>query len=170
MGNLSLPIRPLPPFSEECCAGPCTICRAIWPVEEILAKQRSETRINFTDDAHGASGHQVLLISGSLHYFDFTLAEYLGGLEKRPEHVFINRTPLVDAPAAATVQYTHGTMVACKLLNRMDLVEGMKLLDYELVDSWDAPEFSIKLPYDPAYWVKEYSGLYFRARSRSFAK
>lgn len=129
-----------------------------------IARQRHESRVQFTDDTFGASAHDVLLISGALHYFDFTLPEYLAQMTSRPRHVLVNRTPLVHAPSAATIQYTHGIMVACKLLNRSELVAGMAGLGYECADSWSAPEFSIKLPYDPEYWVKEYTGLYFRAR------
>ena len=89
-----------------------------------IARQRDESRIDFTDDPHGASDYDVLLISGSLHYFEFTLADYVAGLGQRPKHVLVNRTPLVDASTAATVQYTHGSMVACKLLNRSELDHG----------------------------------------------
>jgi putative methyltransferase (TIGR04325 family) len=129
-----------------------------------FARQRGESRLHFTDDPNGASGSDVLLVSGSLHYFDFALADYVAGLGRRPRHVLVNRTPLVNAPTAATVQNSHhGVMVACRLLNRAELVAGMGGLGYELVDSWRAPEFSISLPYDPEYWVKEYSGAYFRA-------
>jgi putative methyltransferase (TIGR04325 family) len=53
-------------------------------------------------------------------------------------------------------------MVACRLLNRAELVTGMQSLGYRLVDSWSVPELSIRLPYDPEYWVREYSGAYFR--------
>ena len=74
----------------------------------------------------------------------------------------VNRTPLVNAPTAATVQYTHNVMVACRLLNRRDLLAGMERAGYQLLDSWHVPEFAIKLPYDPDYWVRQYSGLYFR--------
>jgi hypothetical protein len=49
-------------------------------------------------------------------------------------------------------------------LNRAELIKGMERLGYGLVDSWPVPEFSIKLPYDPQYWVREYSGVYFQAR------
>jgi putative methyltransferase (TIGR04325 family) len=127
------------------------------------AWQKGETRLHFTDDPHGASGSDLLLVSGALHYFDFGLASYIAELPHRPRHVLVNRTPLVNAPTAATVQHSHhGVMVACRLLNRAELVSGMESLGYRLVDSWRAPEFSIKLPYDPEYWVREYSGLYFR--------
>lgn len=129
-----------------------------------LARQRGERRLQFTEDVYGASGADLLLVSGALHYFEFMLADYLARLAQRPRHVIINRTPLVDAPQAATVQYTHdGIMVPCRLLNRAELFAGMEKLGYKLVDSWRAPEFSVKLPYDPAYWVRAYSGAYFRA-------
>jgi putative methyltransferase (TIGR04325 family) len=127
-----------------------------------LAWRRGESRLHFTDDLHGASGFDVLLVSGALHYFDFTLAEYVTELAQRPRHVLVNRTPLVDAPTAATVQHTD-VIVACRLLNRAELVAGMEKLGYQLIDSWRVLEFSIKLPYDPEYSVREYSGVYFRA-------
>jgi putative methyltransferase (TIGR04325 family) len=127
-----------------------------------FAQRQGELRLQFADDIHEASGHDVLLVSGALHYFDFTLADYLAGLARRPKHVFVNRTPLVDAPTAATVTYNQGVMVACRLINRAELVGGMERLGYRLVDSWRAPELSIKLPYDPEYGEREYSGVYFR--------
>ncbi|CAN5216146.1 hypothetical protein BH10PLA2_BH10PLA2_27120 [soil metagenome] len=129
-----------------------------------IARNRTEPRVQFADSPTEATGHDVLLISGSLHYFEFTLAGFLQGLEQRPCHVIVNRTPLVDAPTAAAVQSIGGVTVACKLLNRSELIAGMKEIGYELIDSWAVQEFSIRLPYDPDYWVKAYSGLYFRAR------
>jgi putative methyltransferase (TIGR04325 family) len=131
-----------------------------------VARQRGESRLQFTDDPHGADGADVLLVSGSLHYLEFTLPDYLAGLNRRPPHVLVNRTPLVNVPTAATVQASHhGVMVACWLLNRAELIAGMERQGYQLGDSWRAPEFSVKLPYDPEYWLREYSGLYFRARA-----
>jgi putative methyltransferase (TIGR04325 family) len=131
------------------------------------ARQRDETRIHFAEKAGDACGHDLLLVSGALHYFEFDLPDFLAGLAVRPRGVLVNRTPLVKAPTAATVQFAYrGVMVACRLLNRSDLVTRMTALGYELVDTWRAPEFSIKLPYDPDYWVKEYTGLYFRTGYR----
>jgi putative methyltransferase (TIGR04325 family) len=130
-----------------------------------VARLRGESRLDFADDPHAASGYDVLLVSGALHYFDFTLAEYLAALPRRPRHVLVNRTPLVEAPTAATVQYVPGVvMVACRLLNRNELVTSLERLGYRLIDSWRVPELSIKLPFDPEYWVREYSGAYFRAK------
>jgi putative methyltransferase (TIGR04325 family) len=130
-----------------------------------FARQQQESRLEFSDDLHGASGDDVLLVSGALHYFDFTLADYIARLPQRPGHVIVNRTPLVDAPTAATVQHTD-VMVGCRLLNRAELVGQMANLGYRAADAWSVPEFSIKLPYDPEYWVREYSGIYFRAEDQ----
>jgi putative methyltransferase (TIGR04325 family) len=130
-------------------------------------QQRGEARLQFTADLHGASGYDLLLVSGALHYFDFALADYLTKLDQRPRHVIINRTPLADRPTTATVQYAYGNvMVACRLLNRAELIQSLLQLGYEVLDSWSVPELSIKLPYDPEYEVREYSGLYFRLRAR----
>ena len=129
----------------------------------IFARDRGETRVQFANDPRDADGADVLHISGALHYFPFALADYLTGMTRRPPHVIINRTPLVDQPTAATVQLVRGVMVACRLLNQAELVAGMEKLGYQLIDSWRSPELSIRLPYDPEYWVREYRGLYFRA-------
>jgi hypothetical protein len=46
------------------------------------------------------------------------------------------------------------------------LVAGMGRVGYRLVDSGREPHGPIRLPYDPAYGSREYSGLYFRAEPR----
>lgn len=130
-----------------------------------IARQRGESRVQFADDSNSAAGADVLLISGALHYLPFSLETLLAGLSPPPRRILINRTPLVDEPTAATVQYVGGVMVACKLINRVELVASVEALGYRLVDSWRVPELSIKLPYDPAYWVHEYSGVYFRGNA-----
>src|SRR5262249_39015589 len=105
-----------------------------------LARQRGESRLRFSEDVRGASGADLLLVSGALTYFEFPLAEYLAGLARRPRHVVLTRTPLVPAPTAATVQYAYGAvMVACRLLNRAELFAGMERLGYRVVDAWRVP-------------------------------
>jgi putative methyltransferase (TIGR04325 family) len=137
----------------------------------VFARQQGESRLQFTDDILAASSHHVLLVSGALHYLDFALGDYVAGMSQPPRHVIVNRTPLVDAPTAATVQYTPGVvMVPCRLLNRKELVSGMERAGYRLVDSWRVPELSISLPFDPEYWVREYTGLYFRAEDETGPK
>lgn len=131
------------------------------------ARQRGESRLQFTDDLYGASGCDLLLVSGALHYFEFELADYLAGLAERPRHVLVNRTPLVQVPTAATIQYIYEVMVPCRLLNRAELVTGMQRIGYKLADCWRVPELSLRLPYDPDYWVREYSGFYFRAEQEN---
>lgn len=128
-----------------------------------LAHEKNESRLQFSSSNEDASGHDVLLISGTLHYLEDELCDYVARLSSLPRHIFINRTPLVNASNAATVQYVDGVMVACRLLNRNDLITGMQRIGYRLEDQWQVLEFSIPLPFNPEYWVREYSGLYFKS-------
>ncbi len=128
-----------------------------------LARQRGESRLCFTQDRDEASGRDVLLISGALHYLEYSLADFLAGLPAPPKYVLVNRVPLVDAPTAATIQFVGGVMVACRLLNRADLMAEMERIGYRAVDQWSAPELSLPLPFDPEYSVRQYSGLAFQS-------
>ncbi|WP_158554817.1 methyltransferase, TIGR04325 family [Methylovirgula sp. 4M-Z18] len=58
-----------------------------------LAAERGENRLVFTDDWQMASGCDLMLISGSLHYFEEPLASRLLRLPTKPRYILINRTP-----------------------------------------------------------------------------
>jgi putative methyltransferase (TIGR04325 family) len=128
-----------------------------------LARRRGLLdRLGFTDDLEEAKRADAFLASGSLHYFDQPLYEILAGLAHRPAHVFVNRTPLTDAPTTHTVQDAGFGLAACTLHNRGDLIEGMQSLGYVLVDQWSIHEMSLDIPLYPELSVGFYSGMYFR--------
>lgn len=128
-----------------------------------LARRRGLLgRLGFTDDLATAGRADVLLASGSLHYFDQPLHEVLANLARRPAHVLVNRTPLTDAPTTHTVQDAGFGLAACTLHNRGDLIEGMQSLGYVLVDQWSIHEMSLDIPLYPELSVEFYSGMYFR--------
>lgn len=128
-----------------------------------LARRRGLLdRLGFTDDLAEARRADAFLASGSLHYFDQPLHEILAGLAHRPAHVFVNRTPLTDAPTTHTVQDAGFGLAACTLHNRRDLIEGMESLGYVLVDQWSIHEMSLDIPLYPELSVEFYSGMYFR--------
>jgi putative methyltransferase (TIGR04325 family) len=128
-----------------------------------LAKERDEKRLSFTGDLQAADGAEILLASGSLHYFESSITEILRNLSARPKYVLINRTPLTTSQPVATVQDAGDFLVGCRLIDRTNLLTGMADLGYILVDSWDVPELSIKIPAYPDLSVQSYSGLFFRA-------
>jgi putative methyltransferase (TIGR04325 family) len=127
-----------------------------------LAQDRGVHGLSFTTDLQALGGADILLSSGSLHYFEFSLPDILATMAHKPRHIIINRTPLTDGVSAVTVQDGDSHLVACRTNRRADLIHDLKALKYALVDSWSVPELSLQVPFYPEYSVPEYSGLYFR--------
>ncbi len=129
-----------------------------------LAHERREHRLKFTDDLGAIRDHDVMLVSGSLHYLERSLPDVLRGLPKKPIHVIVNRAPMTNVKSVVTVQDADTYLVACKTILRRELIRGMEELGYDVVDHWSVPELWIRIPFYPEYSVPEYSGLYFRMR------
>lgn len=127
-----------------------------------IARERGAAALHFAGDWTQASGVDLLLVCGSLHYFDKSLPEMVGELPVRPAHILINRTPLVEGAPAAAVQVASGFRLACMLYNRRDLLGGLEALGYRVVDEWKAPELSMDVPGYPEYSVPAYSGAFLR--------
>jgi putative methyltransferase (TIGR04325 family) len=131
------------------------------PLGENLALQRAETRVRFTNDLTAASGADVFIASGSLHYFEEPLHEILASLHVPPRHVFVNRTPFSNGPDLITVQDNRSYLVPCKLHSRTLLVTGMEALGYELRSEWPIHERRLLIPTHPDLCARNYSGFYF---------
>lgn len=132
-----------------------------------LAVENGASQLAFTTRFADCAGADLLLASGSLHYFDPGLPCLLGALERRPRFVLINRTPLIDAEQIATVQDAGAFRAACVLYNKAALVSDFCRLGYALHDSWDAAECSMRVPGYPQYSVPHYSGLLFGPEGRN---
>jgi putative methyltransferase (TIGR04325 family) len=134
------------------------------PLGEKLASERAETRIRFADALAEASGSDVFIASGSLHYFEQPLHEILGSLEHVPRHVLVNRTPFSIGPDLITVQDNRSYLVPCKLHSRTTLITGMRALGYELHSEWPVHERRLPVPTHPDLCTRTYSGFYFRRK------
>ena len=134
----------------------------IRPIGERLAIKRREPRIQFVDSLERASGVDLFLASGSLHYFEQPLHETLRSLEHLPPHVIINRTPISRSQDVITVQDNHSFLVPCKLHSRSTLISGMQSLGYRLHSEWPVHERKLLLPLDPHLSARTYSGFYFK--------
>src|SRR5262249_37182525 len=121
-----------------------------------------DPRIQFTESFTEAEDADLMLVSGSLHYFDRPLGELLAGLKSKPRHILINRAPLIEGPTSATVQDGGDYRVPCKLLNRNELMESLTSIGYKVVDTWMAPELSLKVIGKRAYSAVPYSGAFLR--------
>lgn len=132
-----------------------------------LAKECHAHRLRFSETWMDASGADLLLASGSLHYFEHPLPEMVAELPVRPRHILINRTPLTDGPPVAAVQEAGAFRVACMLYNRQTLIRDFKRLGYEMVDRWQVPELSLDIPGYPEHSVRAYSGFFLTHRDGS---
>jgi putative methyltransferase (TIGR04325 family) len=130
-------------------------------IGEKMAIERQEKRLIFTCDIERVRECDILLVSGSMHYFESTLPELLTAWHSRPAHIIVNRTPLADRKPVVTVQDAGKVLVACKIHDRRDLAAGLKAMDYQLVDQWPVLELSVVIPFYPELAVPEYSGFVF---------
>jgi putative methyltransferase (TIGR04325 family) len=136
-------------------------------IGEQLARERSESKLVFTNRLADAEGVDLFVACGSLHYFERPLDDLIAGLASKPRYVIINRTPLVDGPTVATVQDGGTYRLACILHNRAEIIRRIEALGYELVDDWRTTELSVIIPCYPDLSAKTYSGLFFRRTSGS---
>lgn len=128
------------------------------------AASRGEHRLQFTVEWKDANGADLLIASGSLHYFDPPLSDMIAGLAQKPSYVLVNRTPLIEGPTKATVQDAAMCRVACVLYNRAEVIRGFEAIGFELVDEWKAWERALKLAGKPESSAVPYSGLFFRLK------
>ena len=130
-----------------------------------LAAKREESRLAFTDSWDKAAGSDLMLISGSLHYFEEPLARRLQRLAERPRYILINRTPLSPRETIGAVQDAGDFQVACLLLNRDELVRDLTAIGYEPLDHWSCSELNFTVPANPEYDIGWYSGMWLQLKT-----
>jgi putative methyltransferase (TIGR04325 family) len=126
-----------------------------------FAKLKNESRVTFTDQFSSASGVDLFVVVGALHFFEPTLADLIRPLDKPPKHVILNRTPFSHGEDIITVQDYGDWAFPCKLHSVAKLTSGMQSLGYELVASWPVHERKLNVALHPEY-KEPYYGFYFR--------
>ncbi len=134
-----------------------------------IAEKRQERRLHFIDQLSERRHADVVIISGSLHYFEASPPELMRNLDRPPQHVFINRTPVIDGPSAVTIQdaESYVALFPARLTSRGVLLAAMDAANYELADEWMVPELRLVVPFHPEASAPAYSGFYFRLRAGS---
>jgi putative methyltransferase (TIGR04325 family) len=134
-----------------------------------LARQRKMTRLVFTDNFQDADGTDILLTAGTLQCMESSLSAILLRLNKKPEHLIINRTPLYDGESYFTTRELPPTILIYRVFNRKEFIGSIETLGYQLVDTWEIAEptsGSVIIPFHPERTIKTYSGLYFKSIHR----
>ena len=109
-----------------------------------------------------ADGADILLASGSLQFVEQPLSEILRGLDEKPNHLLINKTPMREGEHFVTLHALGSAFCPYHVFNRTDFVNSICEIGYELVDSWGNAEVSCHIPLYPDHSVPAYSGLYFK--------
>ena len=127
-----------------------------------LAKTKNAPALSFTSGFDGHDGADLFLSSGALQFLPKeALVTALKTCQSRPRHLVLNKLPVVDRPAFATVQDAFVFKAPYQVFSRGELVSGLENLGYRLRDSWENPGHHCLIWRDPEHSVQEFSGFYF---------
>ncbi|GAA0717971.1 hypothetical protein GCM10009105_25440 [Dokdonella soli] len=127
-----------------------------------LAAERDEKGMLEFVDLAAADGSDVLMAKGSLQYLDYTLSDLLLRLDKRPAHVLVNLTPMHSSRAFFTLQHIVIAICPYRIGALPEFLASVRSLGYHLIDCWDHPERTVRVPFHPECYVDRYYGFYFR--------
>lgn len=137
-----------------------------------LAEQRTGPKPQFSTAVAEAKDHNLLLVSGSYHYWEKSTVEFIDQFATRPEHVIINRSPFYESQTEPVVAMQSTMSFAFPIIIRpvQELIKGFADRGYKLVDRWTAAEYGHVMPFFPDQSIRRYSGLYFRLETAPQAK
>ncbi|HEV2206408.1 MAG TPA: methyltransferase, TIGR04325 family [Candidatus Acidoferrales bacterium] len=128
-----------------------------------IAAERNAEGLSFASSPSEFRPDQVLLVSGALHYWETSIADFVRQFPVAPRHIVVNRTPITErVEPFAIVQRTATCAHPCIVRNAAQLIREFGSLGYLLVDRWIAPELRVRLPLFPGHSLPHYSGFYFR--------
>lgn len=131
-----------------------------------LAEEKDARRqLTFTTDLGRAQEFPLFLSFGSLQFPESTFAEIFRKFPAMPAHVLINKLPFTDRETFYTLHNMGPALSPYRIANRDEFLQSADELGYELVDSWENPEFGCYIPYHPDHSVRAFSGLYLRQKS-----
>jgi putative methyltransferase (TIGR04325 family) len=126
-----------------------------------FAKSRLEKRLAFSDEFSSASGVDLFIVAGAVHFFEPKLAEMLASLEHLPKHVIVNRSPFSNLNDIIAVHDGGQWVNPCKLHSVGAFCSAMSELGYELIAGWPVHERRTRVPLFPDC-DGIYRGFYFR--------
>lgn len=142
----------------------------VWTVHDLpfkrqalqdFAKSRNEPRLVFSEQFSAASGADLFIVAGAIHFFEPTLAELLAPLDRLPRHVIVNRSPFSSSDDIVTVHDGGLWVNPCKLHRVDTFCSAMGSLGYDLVAQWPVHERRTRVPLFPDC-DGGYRGFYFR--------
>ena len=93
--------------------------------------------LSFTDDWRAIDGAAIMLSAGALQFFSERLVTMLDTVRHCPEHIIVNRLPLVeDGPGFITLHNTGVSISPMRVESHAEFLADMASRGYDLVDEW----------------------------------
>ncbi len=118
--------------------------------------------ISFSDGFAGAAQADLLFTSGCLQYLEQSLAEKLAELPSRPAWLLVNLLPLHEKHDFWTVQNIETAFCPYRIQQKKAFFEALNKLGYRTLDTWENPEKSCEVAFDPEHSLDRYYGAAFR--------
>jgi putative methyltransferase (TIGR04325 family) len=126
-----------------------------------LASTADNPGLSFTENFTDADGAEIFLTCGTLQYIETPLAQMLGQLKTKPQHLSINRVPFYEGKQFITLQNIGYAICPYKIQNRTEFIDSLTAIGYKLIDSWKWDR-TCHIPFHPARFIPNYCGFYFR--------
>jgi putative methyltransferase (TIGR04325 family) len=121
-------------------------------------------RLSFSEHTDAASGTDVFFTAGCLQYLEDTLAQRLAALRDKPRWLFVNLLPLHERRAYWTVQSIGTAFCPYRIQHAKTFFAELAALGYELLDTWENPEKSCWIAFEPEHSLDRYHGAALRLR------
>jgi len=121
-------------------------------------------RLQFSERVDAASGADVFFTAGCVQYLEDTLAQRLAPLADKPRWLFVNLLPLHEQRAYWTVQSIGTAFCPYRIQHAKTFFAELEALGYEVLDTWENPDKSCWIAFEPEYSLDRYYGAALRLR------
>ncbi len=140
----------------------CDVPTIIEAAKEVAAREGESSRfLRFTTELKDAGACDIFFSSGSLQFIEPPLPELLRQLPELPPAVLINRIPVWDRQAIATIHDIGFCVAPYQIFNRQEFTGAMERIGYRLADTWMCPESTFSIRFRPHIRLDAYQGFYF---------
>lgn len=129
--------------------------------EEWAATHDAGKCLSFAAKPEEVDGADILLAAGALQYLDYTLAELLAPLARRPRHLIVTLLPVHPGESYFTVQNIGTAYCPYRISAEPAFVESLKALGYSQRDRWEDANRTCRIPFHPGYSLDHYVGYCF---------
>jgi putative methyltransferase (TIGR04325 family) len=119
----------------------------------------AEKHLRFTDRIEDGTCSDVFLASGSLHYCEKNLSDYIQPMAVRPRYLLLSKVPLIAGPSFVTLQNMGPAIAPYRVFSQNDFHREVESLGYRVVDQWSNPDVACYIPFHPNNTVKEFTGM-----------